>query len=112
MSPERLYQYLEELLFRLGVPVRSEAFDPRMFGDLSSKGGLCRVRGSTVVLVDAHAPLVERVAVLATAAASLDIERIFVMPAVRDVIEAHGIRPAPPTRKPPLLRLVTLDEDE
>lgn len=111
MSPERLYQQLEDVLARLGIPVRCERFDPRLFGELSSKGGLCRVHGRRVVLVDSRAPLVDRIAVLATAAASLDSESVFVMPAVRAVIHAHGMRPAAPNRRPPLLRLVAADDE-
>jgi len=105
MTPERLHQHLEELLARLGVVVRSESFDPRVFGDNSSRGGLCRLHDRTVVLVDARAPLVERVAVLAAAAACLDTESVFVPPAVREVIEAHGPRPSR-ERRHPVLRLV------
>lgn len=110
MTPERLHQHLEELLTRLGVDVRSESFDPKMFHDTSTRGGLCRVRNRTVVLVDSRAPLVERIAVLATAAASLDTESVYIPPAVREVIETHGIRPAPMLEKTPLLRLVRLDD--
>ncbi len=105
MTPERLHQHLEELLARLGVAVRSETFDPRVFGDNSSRGGLCRLHDRTVVLVDARAPLVERVAVLAAAAASLDIDSVFVPPAVRAFIESHGPRPSR-ERRHPVLRLV------
>lgn len=109
MTPERLYQSLDDLLTRLGVPVRCEPFDPKMFGDLTSHGGLCRVHQQTVVLVDCKAPLVDRIAVLATAAATLDIESVFVAPAVRAVIEAHGKRGG--RRARPRLRLVK-GEDE
>jgi hypothetical protein len=110
VTPERLHQHLEELLARLGVDVRSESFDPKMFHDTSTRGGLCRLRNRTVVLVDSRAPLVERIAVLATAAASLDTESVYVPPAVREVIETHGIRPTPVVGKAPLLRLVRLDD--
>lgn len=109
MTPERLHQHLEELLTRLGVDVRSESFDPKMFHDSSTRGGLCRLRNRTVVLVDSRAPLVEQIAVLATAAASLDTESVYVPPAVRDVIETHGIRPTPTLGKAPLLHLVRID---
>jgi len=106
VTPERVYQQLEELLARLGVPVRAEAFDPRMFGDLSSKGGLCRLHGRTVVVVDSTAPLVERVTILAAAAASLDTESVYVLPAIRDVIDNQRLRPEGTERRPPTLRLI------
>ncbi|MCU0691772.1 MAG: hypothetical protein MUF54_10255 [Polyangiaceae bacterium] len=81
---------------RLGVHVRSERFDPRVFGDLGGRGGLCRIQGKLTVLVDAHAQVLDRVAVLASAAASIGIENVYVAPAVRQVIEGQmGVQTAP-----------------
>lgn len=90
MELARLYRELESLLDRLEVPVRCEAFDTKVFGDLATRGGLCTVRGKRVVLVDARNPLVERVAVLAQAAAQLDTESVYVAPAVREAIRTYA----------------------
>ncbi len=90
MELARLYQELAALLERLDVPVRCEAFDSRLFGDLATRGGLCTLHGKRVVLVDARQALVERVAVLAQAAARLDTETVFVAPAVREAIRAYA----------------------
>jgi len=70
---------LERLAGRLGLEVRFEAFDPKA----SRRGGLCRLRGEPLVLVDAHAPTVEQVAVLCDALARLDIEILYVPPLLR-----------------------------
>lgn len=100
------------MLERLEVPVRCEAFDSRVFGDLATSGGLCTVRGRRVVLVDARNPLVERVAVLAQAAAQLDTEAVFIAPAVRRAIRTfaptgtRGDDDPSPTRERVELRLV------
>jgi len=111
-----MLQELEAVLVRLGVPVRQEPFDPRMFGDLSSRGGLCRLRGQTVVLVDAHAPVLDRIAVLAEAASQLDSDSIHTPPAVRDCIEAHRRTPKPPPivggKRLRLVRIACELEDE
>ncbi len=92
-----MYRELEALLERLDVLVRCEAFDSRVFGDLATRGGLCTIRGRRVVLVDARNPLVDRVAVLAQAAAQLDTEAVFVAPAVRRAVRAyaHGVEAEP-----------------
>lgn len=103
MELTRVYAELEALLTRFQIEVRAESFDPRLFGDLTSRGGLCTIRGQRAVLVDRNAPLVDRVAVLARAASQLDTESVYVTPAVRQVIASHRQEPLPDVRP---LRLV------
>ncbi len=95
MELPRIYEHLEALLARLDVPVRTEPFDARLFGDLGVRGGICAVRGRRVVLVDARAPLADRVGVLAGVLASFDLSDMYVPPQVREIIEAHAIDPLP-----------------
>ena len=89
LSPYKLYQHLHELLIKLGVSVRTEPFDPKLFTGTTARGGLCRVGTKWVVLVDARASITERVGVLAHAAATFDYDRYFVPPAVREVVDNH-----------------------
>jgi hypothetical protein len=96
MDPPQVYEQLEALLQRLGIPVRCEPFDVRTFGDLNVQGGICRVRGAAVVLVDARAPVVERVAVLAGVLAAFDLDEVFMPPQIRKLIEAHAEEPQEP----------------
>lgn len=98
----RLHDQLVALLRHLGVSVRCETFDIRLFGDSSTRGGLCTLRNQRVVLVDARNTLVDKVAVLAQAASQLDTETVFVTPAVREAIRiyAHG-GAVPPLRSVP-----------
>ncbi|HQB47048.1 MAG TPA: hypothetical protein PLV85_25765, partial [Polyangiaceae bacterium] len=94
--------HLEELLARLGVVVRSESFDPHVFGDASARGGLCRLHDQTIVFVDARATLPDRIAVLAAAAARLDTDSVFMPPAVRQIIDGHRSRTVPWPQRPSL----------
>lgn len=87
-----VYGHLEALLRRLGVAVRCEVFDEKLFGDLTTKGGLCTLRGRTVVLVDARAPLVDRVWVLADALSVFDVETLFMAPRIRELIALRRMR--------------------
>jgi hypothetical protein len=64
---------------RAGVQVRVERFDHPLAG----KGGLCRVEGVLLVLVDAKLGLLEQAGVIGEALAELDLH---------DVILPHGIR--------------------
>lgn len=91
-----VFEQLEALLGRLGVPVRCEPFDARVFNDLNAHGGLCKLKGATMVLIDARAPVADRVAVLAGVLAGFDLEGVYIAPQLRKLIEAHGLPPEEP----------------
>ncbi len=93
---------LEALAGRLGIAIRAEPFDK---GVLGGRGGLCRVRGQPVVVMDASLPLPDRIAVLASALSHFDLDAVFVPPVLRARIDAAraGRSPVPhPPRKLPL----------
>lgn len=71
---------LEQLAERLGIEVR---YEPMGEWRGASAGGLCRLHGRAVILVDAGAPPAEQVGVLLDALCQLDTESIFVPPAIR-----------------------------
>ena len=84
MEPIALRTLLEELAERLGVDVR---YEPLGAGDQwSSVGGLCTLRSRQIILVDSRAPITEQVGVLLDSLAQLDIETIYVPPAVREAL--------------------------
>ena len=66
----RLQQELITAARKVGITVRTEAFDPSMSDGRTWRGGLCVVRGQRVILVDARAPLVDREATIAAARAA------------------------------------------
>jgi hypothetical protein len=70
---------LERLARRMGVEVRFESFDPKA----TRRGGLCTLRGSPLVLVDAHATTLDKVGVLCEALARFDVEVMYVSPMLR-----------------------------
>jgi hypothetical protein len=79
---------LEELARRVGLEVRVE---PEWKGGPSA-GGLCRLRGIPVVLLDGLAPMHERIGVLCDALAHFDLEDFFLPPALRAMLQARGAR--------------------
>ena len=79
---------LEKLARRLGIIVRHEPFDPRV---IEGKGGFCRVYGRPVVMLDAGAPVLDKIGVLAEALARFDIEAIYVPPVLRHRIERRRV---------------------
>jgi len=96
MDPERLLDELLHAARRLGVEVRSEPFDtPATMG-----GGLCVVRGESLVLIDQRAPLPDRLRALAQALVELGSETIYMAPAARELVEALRATGAPAATQP------------
>jgi hypothetical protein len=82
LQPRELAAALEALAARLGIPVRYEVIDHALSQGRSS-GGLCRLRGQPIILLDASLGPRERVAVLARALASFDLDGIYLPPLAR-----------------------------
>ncbi len=80
---------------RLGVAMRFEAFEP----GAARRGGLCKVRGASLILVDARASVLEQIATLEAALRKLDLEGIFVPPLVRARIEGRKRLLGPAVKK-------------
>jgi len=64
---EKVFQGLSDLAERLGITVRVEPFAFKIGTPLSTKGGVCKMGGRFVVLVDERLALIERVGVLGEA---------------------------------------------
>lgn len=68
-------------------------------------GGLCRLRGQPIIVVDQALGPRERIAVLAQALGTFDLDGIYLPPLVRATIRAHGsnrvLEPRPLARAKP-----------
>ncbi len=84
MTPTRLLSELETVAARLGIALRVERLGAEVLG---RRGGLCRIRGRTVILVDESLPIADRISVLAEALSAFDVSSIYVPPVVRARIE-------------------------
>ena len=83
MDDRELLDELVRVATRLGVEVRIEPFEtPPARG-----GGRCLVEGREVILLDARAPLGDRVGALASALSDLDLDDVYVTPEARDRVE-------------------------
>jgi len=100
VSPEEAIRALSEVAAQAGVEVRIEPFALA----LSGKGGLCRIEGRLVVLVDARLSVLEQAGVLGEALADVDLEGIAIpAEASAYVRTGHGevkalVRPRPLVR--------------
>ena len=95
VTPRQVLAALETLAERLGVVVRAEAFSK---GILQGHGGLCRVDGKPVVLMDERLALPDRVGVLATALSGFPWAEERLPPAVRDALTRASRRRGKRTR--------------
>jgi len=83
MDPEKTYQYLEELAEQAGISIRYEALNGPQYG---VRSGLCKIKGKRIYIMDTSQDLPERIAGLSECLAGVDLEGIYVVPAVRDLL--------------------------
>ncbi|MDB5214857.1 MAG: hypothetical protein JWO86_2784 [Myxococcaceae bacterium] len=100
VSPEEAIRALSEVAAQAGVEVRIEPFALVLAG----KGGLCRIEGRLVVLIDAKLSVLEQAGVLGEALAEVDLADIAIPPGVEAYLRTgHGevkalVRPRPLVR--------------
>ena len=91
MVEATILQQLEELAERLGVKVLYESLHQEEF---VVKSGTCTLRGQLMVVIDHQLPAAGRIQVLAECLARFDLSTIYLVPALRELIEAR--RPSLP----------------
>jgi hypothetical protein len=89
MDPEKTYQHLVEVAEKAGISIRYEALTGSEYG---MRSGLCRVKGKHIYIMDTAQRLPDRIAALAKCLAGMDLEGIYVVPAVRDLLAKVRLR--------------------
>ena len=75
---------LEALAYSLGVEVRYEKIPQ---DDVTISGGLYRLRGKNVIVIDARATAKERIRTLVQALRPFDLSDVYIRPALREILE-------------------------
>ncbi len=75
---------LEALAYGLGVEVRYEKIPQ---DDVTISGGLCRLKGQNVVVIDARATTKDRIRILVQALKAFDLTDVYIRPALRQLLE-------------------------
>lgn len=89
VDPTALIRQIERYLRSRGIEICSKPFQ----SNLLSAGGLVKLNGRSVVIVDGKAPDVERLMALAEALCALDLEPTELPSAVQSVVvKAHARR--------------------
>ena len=87
MKPEQIYQELKDLAEKLGVTVSEQSF--RASG-IPVKSGFCLIKGKMHCIIDKNISLYKKTVILAQSLFELPHENLFVVPAVRDLIQKCG----------------------
>jgi len=84
MQEEILLQHLEELAGKLEICVRSENIN---MDESSSTGGLCRVEGQYILILNSKADVQDKIQVMIKALQNFDLDEIYIKPAVRRLLD-------------------------
>jgi len=85
MHAEELLSRLEGVAAQLNIPVRYASLATE---ELPGRGGLCVLRGQRRIIIERTLGCREKARLLATGLAHFDLEGVFLLPAVREAIEA------------------------
>ena len=88
MKDEQLYQELKNLAEKLEVTVAEHSFKN---AGVAVKSGFCVVKSKKHCIIDRNARLKVKIDVLAELLARIPHEHIFVVPAVRDLLDSLSI---------------------
>ena len=83
MDERSLLGQLEELARGLGIEVRYEILKRE---GASTQGGLCRLKGQYLLLVNSKAPNRDKIDALALAVNRFDLSHVFMKPGLRDFL--------------------------
>ena len=87
MNDEILLSQLEELADKLEILVRDENIN--IDESSTSRGGLCRVEGKYVVILNSKATVKEKIQVMITALRQFDLRDMYVKPVIRELLEGY-----------------------
>jgi hypothetical protein len=75
---------LEAIAYGLGVEVRYERIPQ---DDVTISGGLYRLKGKNVIVIDSRATTRDRIRVLVQALRQFDLTDVYIRPALRELLE-------------------------
>ena len=91
MQPHQVYEHLEILAGQLEITVRYENLRD---SDAPARSGLCKVKGRHLYIMDTSTSLCERIRLLSQCLGEMDLDGVFVLPAIRKVLEGAQGRQA------------------
>ncbi len=86
MKLEQAYRHLKELAEKMDVDVSEQSFKNT---GIRVRSGFCKVKGKARCIIDKRLKLAKKVEILAECLAQQPNENIFIMPAVRELLERY-----------------------
>ena len=83
LKDESILSQLEELAESLGVKIRYEQFKKE---GAFFPGGLCRVKGESILIINSKASMEDKIETLAKALTDFDLSNVYMRPALRDFL--------------------------
>lgn len=84
---DQLLGQLEELAHSLGIRIRYENLKRE---GPPTRGGLCKLKGEHVFILDSKAPTSDRIQVLAESLARFDLSEVYLKPGLREFLGRIG----------------------
>ena len=84
MDNEIILSYLEELAEQLGISVWDESIN---LEETFSAGGLCRVEGQYILILNSKTTTKEKIDVSVKALQQFDLSNMYVKPVIRELLE-------------------------
>ena len=86
MKPEQIYQELKDLSEKLEIHVSEQNLG---ISGIKVKSGLCKIKGKQTFIMDKHKSIPKKIKILAAQLALVPCENVFIVPAVRELLEKH-----------------------
>jgi len=86
MKPEQIYQELKDLSEKLEIHVSEQNLGT---SGIKVKSGMCKIKGKPTFIIDKHKSIPKKIKILAAQLAEIPCENVFIVPAVRELLEKH-----------------------
>jgi len=86
MNDVVILSYLEELAEKLDILVRDENIN---IEESSSTGGLCRVEGKYVIILNSKATVKEKNQIMIAAMQQFDLRDMYIKPVIRELLDGY-----------------------
>ena len=89
MKPDQLYQELKDLAERLQITVSEQNLKTT---GIKAQSGLCTVKGKQIFIMDKHKSVHKKIRILAEQLAKMPLEHLYIVPAVRELLDKAGVK--------------------
>ncbi len=86
MDENTTIDQLEELAEKFGIQIRYEAINLDE-ESIYVTGGLCELRGRSLIIINSRSTIKERIRTLAEALRHFDLDQVYIRPAIRELLD-------------------------